>query len=120
MKKVINYFVLCFLIVLFHSCYVTKFDCIDKRACKVYEKKLDSLSGYLFFSEALQSTGGSHPAYFFKNLTKEKSEADWSYEGQGYPTVNDYEIWSAWYVLNYNELSYDKKTGIVYVIDDIK
>lgn len=98
----------------FYSCSSTKFDCVDKRACREYEKKLDSLSDFLFFQKELNSSTEKWFDGFFEKITYHESEADMSYAGMSPPTINDYNIWALWYSENYNRLRYNKKEKSVY------
>lgn len=105
-------------IMLLQSCVSTKFECTDKKACALYEQKLEVLSDFLFFGKELSDSNEEPYALFFENLTGHKSEADIQYSGQQPPTINDYEIWSAWYTLNHNQLRYDTKKKKVYVVQE--
>ncbi|WP_299333158.1 hypothetical protein [uncultured Psychroserpens sp.] len=112
MKKLL---VLVILTLMFYSCVSTKFDCIDKRACREYEKRLDSLSGFLFFQKNLTSSTDKWFDGFFEKITGHNSEADISYNGIDPPTINDYSAWTSWYVRYHNRLRFDKKENQVYV-----
>lgn len=100
------------------SCISTKFNGTDKKACIEYERRLEILSDFLFFGKELSDTKEKPSALFFENLTGHKSEADIQYGGQQPPTVNDYEVWTAWYTLNYNRLRFDSKKKQVYVVPE--
>ena len=103
---------------LLQSCVSTKFECTDRKACIEYEKRLETLSDFLFFGKDLSDTSDKPTALFFETLTDHKSEADIQFSGQQPPTINDYEIWTAWYTLNYNRLRLDKNKNEVYVVSN--
>ncbi|WP_136467474.1 hypothetical protein [Flagellimonas onchidii] len=112
MRLGIIIFLLC---VLTQSCIATKYDCVDKKACREIENRLDLI---IRFNLYFQSSNGEiqEVGIYLSNLTGIETEADVQYEGLLPPTLNDLEKWSAWYNLNHNMLRYDRKSDSVYVI----
>jgi hypothetical protein len=113
-KMVLRHLIVFIMLFLLQSCVTTKFNSRDKRACYIYEKKLDSLSDFLFFGKKINQSNKKSFSHFFETITGHKSEADVSYEGQNLPTFKDYQIWTAWYCVNHNRLRYDKNKDVVF------
>lgn len=92
-------------ILLFQSCATTKFECSDKKACLKVESNLEVISDFIFYSKGNVETVVDS-ARFMGKISGHKSEADIQFDGQQPPTINDYEVWTAWYSQNFNKLNF--------------
>ena len=100
---------------IFLSCISTKYDCVDKRACREIEEKLNLIIDFNFY---YQPSNGEVMAAgnFLTELSGIESGADVQIDGLLPPTMNDLDKWSAWYNANFNMLRYDRKNDSIYLI----
>lgn len=96
------------------SAKITKYDCVDNKACAEYERQLELIENYNFFQIYVEYEKLALARTFFEDLTGYKSDADVQIDGQLPPTIKDYYNWTAWYSINYNKLRYDEENDIVH------
>ncbi|WP_438423193.1 hypothetical protein [Aquimarina macrocephali] len=119
-KKVLipknSFLIFCFLLIT-QSCVSTKFNSVDKRACKKVEHNLEIISNFIFYSK--ENVGAVvDSSIFMGKISGHASEAGFQYSGQEPPTMNDYYTWTAWYTVNHNNIRYNKEKDEIYVVTE--